>query len=116
MERNTFVDEPLIYSDEKTNWRYDWGLYDYKVDNKEINYSHWNISSAALVKITDSIDKDFLTHFLLYETIRPERLLEAGDVVTFKILNFVNSKKAINGMWNSNYGGKYLQKTYLHKL
>jgi len=113
---NTFADEPEIYSNEKTNWRYDWGLDGMRIDNKEINYSHWNISDAAMNKIMDSINKNFITHFLLYESIRPERLLEAGDVVTFKLLNFVEARDAINAMWDSNYGGKYLPKTYLKKL
>jgi hypothetical protein len=110
----------LIHEDivkEPTSWRQDFIVDNRHIDAKEIRGNHWSVKPDSLRRLQQSISYGVLTDFLFYETERSSgSLLKEGDTVKFKFINLLGSKKVMNMLYDSQYGGKYFPKAGLHLM
>lgn len=88
--------------------RVDSAYIDFKCIDKNLNY---NVSKHKLEThpwVQAGIDEGLLTHYCFYRMHRPEdRPLVEGDVVSFELINVLNSQYVLDSLQPSKYEGKY---------
>jgi hypothetical protein len=82
------------------------------VDFKCIDQNlYYNISEEKMKThpwVQEGINKGLLTHYCFYRMHRPEdRPLQENDVVTFELINVLNSQYVLDSLMPSQYEGKY---------
>ena len=88
--------------------RIDLAFIDFKCLDEKLNY---NVSEQKMKThpwVQDGIDKGILTHYCFYRMHRPEdRPLQENDVVTFELINVLNSQTVVDSLMTSQFNGKY---------
>ena len=82
------------------------------VDFKCIDQNqYYNVSEQKMKThpwVQEGIDAGLLTHYCFYRMHRPEdRPLQENDVVTFELINVLNSQYVLDSLMPSQYEGKY---------
>lgn len=109
------VDAPLLEHHTKRGaCVYDCRVGDSYIDFKCIDKNlYYNVSKQKLEThdwVQAGIDEGLLTHYCFYRMHRPaDRPLAAGDVVSFELINVLNSQNVLDSLQSSNYGGKFLK-------
>jgi hypothetical protein len=58
--------------------------------------------------VQEGIDAGILTHYCFYQMHRPEdRPLQENDVVTFELINVLNSQYVVDSLMPSKFDGKF---------
>lgn len=83
---------------------------DFKCIDKNLFY---NVSEQKLEThpwVQAGVDEGLLTHYCFYRMHRPaDRPLAAGDVVSFELINVLNSQNVLDSLQPSKFGGKFLK-------
>lgn len=92
-------------------------VYDIRVDDAYIDFKcidqnqYYNVSEHKMKThpwVQDGINAGLLTHYCFYRMHRPEdRPLQENDVVTFELINVLNSQHVLDSLMPSQYEGKY---------
>lgn len=92
-------------------------VYDIRVDDAFIDFKcidqnqYYNVSEYKLQThpwVQAGIDAGILTHYCFYRMHRPEdRPLQENDVVTFELINVLNSQFVLDSLMPSQYEGKF---------
>jgi hypothetical protein len=94
-------------------------VYDVRVDDAYIDFKcidenlYYNVSEQKLKThpwVQEGIDAGILTHYCFYQMHRPEdRPLQENDVVTFELINVLNSQYVVDSLMPSKFDGKFLK-------
>lgn len=88
--------------------RVDEAFIDFKCLDEKLNY---NVSEQKMKThpwVQDGINKGILTHYCFYRMYRPkDRPLQENDVVTFELINVLNSQTVVDSLMPSKFDGKY---------
>jgi hypothetical protein len=92
-------------------------VYDVRVDDAYIDFKcidenlYYNVSEQKLKThpwVQEGIDAGILTHYCFYQMHRPEdRPLQENDVVTFELINVLNSQYVVDSLMPSKFDGKF---------
>ena len=92
-------------------------VYDVRVDDAYIDFKcidenlYYNVSEQKLQThswVQEGIDAGRLTHYCFYRMHRPEdRPLRENDVVTFELINVLNSQYVVDSLMPSKFDGKF---------
>jgi len=92
-------------------------VYDVRVDDAYIDFKcidenlYYNVSEQKLKThpwVQEGIDAGILTHYCFYRMHRPEdRPLQENDVVTFELINVLNSQYVVDSLMPSKFDGKF---------
>ena len=92
-------------------------VYDIRVDDAYIDFKcvdenlYYNVSEQKLTThpwVQAGIKAGLLTHYCFYRMHRPEdRPLQENDVVTFELINVLNSQYVVDSLMPSKFDGKF---------
>lgn len=92
-------------------------VYDVRIDDAYIDFKcvdenlYYNVSEQKLNThpwVQAGIDAGILTHYCFYRMYRPEdRPLQENDVVTFELINVLNSQYVVDSLMPSKFDGKF---------
>lgn len=92
-------------------------VYDIRIDDAYIDFKcidenlYYNVSEQKLNThpwVQAGINAGLLTHYCFYRMYRPEdRPLQENDVVTFELINVLNSQYVVDSLMPSQFNGKY---------
>lgn len=79
-----------------------------KVDCKIVTSKYFNVPDDKVIYYMKNIRANDLTHFAFYKWDKhPDRPLQVGDVVSFKLCEVVDAERVMNKVEVSSYGGYY---------
>ena len=92
-------------------------VYDIRIDDAYIDFKcvdenlYYNVSEQKLNThpwVQAGINAGLLTHYCFYRMYRPEdRPLQENDVVTFELINVLNSQYVVDSLMPSKFDGKF---------
>lgn len=92
-------------------------VYDIRIDDAYIDFKcvdenlYYNVSEQKLNThpwVEAGIKAGLLTHYCFYRMYRPEdRPLQENDVVTFELINVLNSQFVVDSLMPSKFDGKF---------
>ena len=92
-------------------------VYDIRIDDAYIDFKcvdenlYYNVSEQKLNThpwVQAGINAGLLTHYCFYRMYRPEdRTLQENDVVTFELINVLNSQYVVDSLMPSKFDGKF---------
>jgi len=92
-------------------------VYDIRIDDAYIDFKcvdenlYYNVSEQKLNThpwVKAGINAGLLTHYCFYRMYRPEdRPLQENDVVTFELINVLNSQYVVDSLMPSKFDGKF---------
>lgn len=92
-------------------------VYDIRIDDAYIDFKcvdenlYYNVSEQKLNThpwVQAGINAGLLTHYCFYRMYRPEdRPLQENDVVTFELINVLNSQFVVDSLMPSKFDGKF---------
>jgi hypothetical protein len=92
-------------------------VYDVRIDDAYIDFKcidenlYYNVSEQKLNThpwVQAGINAGLLTHYCFYRMHRPEdRPLQENDVVTFELINVLNSQYVVDSLMPSKFDGKF---------
>ena len=92
-------------------------VYDIRIDDAYIDFKcidenlYYNVSEQKLTThpwVQAGINAGLLTHYCFYRMYRPEdRPLQENDVVTFELINVLNSQYVVDSLMPSKFDGKF---------
>ena len=92
-------------------------VYDVRIDDAYIDFKcidenlYYNVSEQKLNThpwVQAGINAGLLTHYCFYRMYRPEdRPLQENDVVTFELINVLNSQYVVDSLMPSKFDGKF---------
>lgn len=92
-------------------------VYDIRIDDAYIDFKcvdenlYYNVSEQKLNThpwVQAGINAGLLTHYCFYRMHRPEdRPLQENDVVTFELINVLNSQFVVDSLMPSKFDGKF---------
>lgn len=92
-------------------------VYDVRIDDAYIDFKcidenlYYNVSEQKLNThpwVKAGIKAGLLTHYCFYRMYRPEdRPLQENDVVTFELINVLNSQYVVDSLMPSKFDGKF---------
>ncbi len=92
-------------------------VYDIRIDDAYIDFKcidenlYYNVSEQKLNThpwVQAGINAGILTHYCFYRMYRPEdRPLQENDVVTFELINVLNSQTVVDSLMPSKFDGKF---------
>ena len=92
-------------------------VYDVRIDDAYIDFKcidenlYYNVSEQKLTThpwVQAGINAGLLTHYCFYRMYRPEdRPLQENDVVTFELINVLNSQYVVDSLMPSKFDGKF---------
>jgi hypothetical protein len=91
--------------------RIDDAFIDFKCLDEKLNYNVSEHKMKTYPWVQEGIDKGLLTHYCFYRMHRSAsiamRPLQENDVVTFELINVLNSQTVVDSLMPSQFSGKY---------